>query len=230
MASEALHLRRRTSARTVVEAIWDQLRKLILDGTLAPGTRLVELDIAAQTKASQASVRGALQRLERDGLVVRKGRTGTYVAEVIPEDLNEIFSVRSVAESSVVRRLALSIRPQQLRVLRGLVERMRDAARAGDPVGLVKHDMAFHEHLYLWAGHPTLLAMWTLIQAQLERFLIIYDAANYADLMEVADCHTPIIDALEAKDPDRAESEIQQHVGRIPARIGRREQPAPVRS
>lgn len=221
MASEALSLRGRRSSQTVVEEIWDQLRKLILNGTLAPGTRLVEMDIAAQAKASQVSVRGAFQRLERDGLVVRRGRSGTFVADVIPEDMHEIFAVRSVAETAAIRRLVDVIRPSQLKELRGLVEQMRVAARAGNPVILVKHDMEFHQRLYAWADHPTLLALWTLIQAQLERFLIIYDAANYANLTEIADCHLPIIEALQAKDPERAAEEIKQHVERIPSRISR---------
>ena len=215
-------LHRRSPSRSVVEAIWDELRTLILRGSLAPGTRLVELDIASQTQASQVSVRGALQRLERDGLVVRRGRSGTFVADVVPEEMHEIFAVRAVAESAAVQRTARLIRPAQIKQLRTALEAMREAARARDPVALVKHDMAFHRHLYMWADHPTLLGLWTLIQAQLERFLVIYDAANYADLMEVADSHVSIIEALEAKDPDRAAAEIEQHVGRIPARIARR--------
>ena len=55
---------RRKRASSVVEQIWSRLRRMILRGNLAPGTRLVELDIAAQSSASQASVREALHRLE----------------------------------------------------------------------------------------------------------------------------------------------------------------------
>ena len=215
-------LHRRSASRSVVEAIWDELRTLILRGSLAPGTRLVELDIASQTQASQVSVRGALQRLERDGLVVRRGRSGTFVADVVPEEMHEIFAVRAVAESAAVKRTARLIRPAQVKQLRTALEAMREAAQERDPVALVKHDMAFHRHLYTWADHPTLLGLWTLIQAQLERFLVIYDATNYADLMEVADSHVSIIEALEAKDPDRAAEEIEQHVGRIPSRIAQK--------
>jgi len=121
----------RKKAATVVDEIWAQLRRLILQGTLVPGTRLVELDIAAQTGASQGSVREALQRLERDGLVVRWGRNGTFVTEVSPAEMHEIFRIRGVVESCAIRRLARRVRPEQLEELRELVERMREAGRRG---------------------------------------------------------------------------------------------------
>lgn len=219
MATETLRLQKHTSSRSVVEEIWDDLRGLILRGVLTPGTRLVELEIAAHTHASQVSVRGALQRLERDGLVVRRGRSGTFVADVVPEDMHEVFDVRAVAEVAAIRRTARLIRPAQLGELRELVERMGEAAREDDAVTLVKHDMAFHRNLYVWSDHDTLLRLWTLIQAQLERYLIIYDASNLADLAEVADCHTPLVEALSARDADAAAELIRQHVQRIPDRM-----------
>ncbi|HEY8484058.1 MAG TPA: GntR family transcriptional regulator [Longimicrobiales bacterium] len=202
----------RKKAATVVDEIWAQLRRLILQGTLVPGTRLVELDIAAQTGASQGSVREALQRLERDGLVVRRGRNGTFVTEVSPAEMHEIFRIRGVVESCAIRRLARRVRPEQLEELRELVERMREAGRAGDTVAVVGHDMAFHQRICAWAEHPILLRVWTLLHGQLERFLVIYDASHFADLTTVADNHLPILEALEAGDADAAAERIERHV------------------
>lgn len=217
--TDTLRLHRHTPSRSVVEEISDGLRALILKGALTPGTRLVELDIASHTQVSQVSVRGALQRLERDGLVVRRGRSGTFVADVVPEEMHEIFAVRAVAESAAIQRTARLIRPSQLRELRDLVEQMRKAARSEDAVTLVKHDMAFHRNIYTWSDHDTLLRLWTLIQAQLERFLVIYDVSNIADLKEIADAHIPLIEALSAGDAELAAERIRQHVQRIPDRI-----------
>lgn len=203
---------KRKVVRTVVDDIWSQLRMLILRGSLAPGARLVELEIASQTGVSQASVREALQRLERDGLVVRNGRSGTFVTEVSPENMHEIFLIRSMVEGFAIRRTARSITPQQIGELKGLIEEMRSAGQAGDTVRMVEHDMTFHQRICTWAENPTLLNVWTLLYAQLERFLVMYDALHFTDLTRVADSHLPTLQALEAGDPDLAAERVQTHI------------------
>lgn len=198
--------------RNVAAEIWSGLRESILRGELAPGSRLVELDIAGRAGASQASVREALQRLERDGLVVRRGRKGSFVTEVSPEEMHETFAIRSMVEGFAIRRTARSITAPQLHELESLVEEMRHAARHGDATRLVAHDMAFHQRICAWAGHPTLLRVWTILQGQLERFLVIYDQLHFVDLTEVADNHLPIVAALRVGDAALAVREIERHV------------------
>ena len=202
--------RKRTS--TVVEQIWSGLRRMILRGTLAPGTRLVELDIAAQSSASQASVREALHRLERDGLVVRRGRRGTFVTEVEPEKMLEIFHIRSTVESHALRRAVGSMTPERVTELETLVERMREAGRRGDIITVVETDMAFHERICTWAEHPTLLRVWELLYTQMERFLVLYDVAHFADLTQVAENHEPVLDVIRRGDPDEAARVMHDHV------------------
>lgn len=172
----------------------------------------MELEIAAKGDASQASAREALQRLERDGLVARRGRTGTFVTEVSPQSMREIFLVRSLVESFAIRRTAASIRAEQIKELEKQVERMRVAGRAGDAVALVEHDIQFHKRICEWAEHPTLLQVWTVLHAQVERFLVLYDTMHFADLSELADSHLPIVQALALGNADLAAERIEAHV------------------
>lgn len=197
---------------TVVEQIWSRLRRLILHGTLPPGSRLVELDIAAQSSASQASVREALHRLERDGLVIRRGRRGTFVTEVDPEKMLEIFHVRSTVEELAVRRAVKKIDAQRMDELEGLVVDMLEAGRQGDVIALVEADLALHRRICRWADHPSLMRVWELLSAQMERFLILYDVAHFGDLTEVATNHYPLLDALRAGQADCAAAAIRAHV------------------
>lgn len=197
---------------TLVDEITRKLRRLILSGEYEPGKRLVELDLAEQTGSSQGSVREALQRLERDNLVVRRGRTGTFVTGVSPEDMHEIFLVRCVVESAAIRRTARTISAEQIEELEGLLEDMREAARKGDTVALVERDMAFHQRICAWADHPTLLRTWVLQYTQLERYLVLYDMLHFSDLMEVANFHVPILEALKAGDTERAVEALRRNV------------------
>jgi DNA-binding GntR family transcriptional regulator len=206
-----LHFKRKRSS-TVVEQIWTGLRRMILHGTLAPGTRLVELEIAAQSSASQASVREALHRLERDGLVVRQGRRGTFVTDVEPEKMLEVFHIRSTVESFAIRRAVKTMTPERLAELEALVERMREAGSRGDIIAVVENDMAFHERICTWAEHPTLLRVWELLYTQMERFLVLYDVAHFVDLTHVAINHEPVLEAIRGRDPDVAARAMHSHV------------------
>jgi DNA-binding GntR family transcriptional regulator len=210
-ADTVLHFKRKR-ASTVVEQIWSQLRRMILHGKLAPGTRLVELDIAAQSAASQASVREALHRLERDGLVIRRGRRGTFVTEVEPHKMLEIFHIRSTVESFAIRNAMATMTAERLAELEALVERMRDAGRRGDIIEVVETDMAFHERICTWADHPTLLRVWELLYTQMERFLVLYDVAHFADLTQVAVNHEPVLEAIRRGDPEAAAPVMHAHV------------------
>jgi DNA-binding GntR family transcriptional regulator len=200
--------------QTVAGEIWRDLRRRILRGGLPPGTRLVELEIAGETGASQASVREALHLLERDGLVVRRGRCGTFVTEVSDDQMREIFQVRVMVEGFAIRRAVASMTHSRISELGTLVERMREAGRHGDAVSLVEHDMAFHERLLVWADQTTLLRVWALLHGQLERFLVMQDIKSFPDLTEVADSHLPVLEALASGDACLAADRLEMHMQR----------------
>ena len=203
---------RRSRTSTVVEQIWAELRRMILHGTLTPGTRLVELDIAAPSSASQASVREALHRLERDGLVVRRGRRGTFVSEVEPDKMLEVFHIRGTVESVAIRRAVERMTPEREVELERLVDRMRLEGKRGEAIAVVEADMAFHARICAWADHPTLLRVWELLYTQMERFLVLYDVEHFTDLTQVAFNHQPVLDAIRTRDADLAARVIQDHV------------------
>lgn len=212
MNSEAVLSLKRKRSSTVVEQISSALRRMILRGTLPPGTRLVELELAAQTSASQASVRESLHRLERDGLVVRRGRQGTFVTDVDPEKMYEVFHIRSTVESFAIRRAMERMTPQRLEELESLVEKMLKAGEQGEVIEVVEADMTFHNRICVWADHPTLLRVWELLYTQMERFLVLYDVAHFVDLTQVATNHEPVLAALRGDDPDHAAEIMREHV------------------
>lgn len=197
-------------SKTVVDEVWGQLRRLILQGTLEPGARLIEMEIASRMQTSQSSIREALQRLERDGLVERRPRTGTFVTPLVTGDVNEVLTIRAVVESFAARRAIEFIEPEQLRELEALVERMHLAAREDDTVLFYEHDITFHRNICRWARHPALLRAWIPLSNELLRFLILSPPPS--DLSGVADSHWRIIDALRSRDADLAARSIREHV------------------
>ena len=90
--------------KSLTEQVYDHLRVDIVTGRLQADDRLVELEIAASMGTSQAPIREALQRLEREGLVTRRGRSGTYVTGWVLDEIYEIFAIRAMIEGFATKR------------------------------------------------------------------------------------------------------------------------------
>lgn len=200
---------RRSSLADQVEAF---LRDAIIRGTLPAGARIIEMEVAEQMDTSQAPVREALQRLEQAGLVDRYSRSATYVSEISMDEMYEIATVRTTLETLAIRRTACCITPEQCSELENLVEDMRKAGRANDMASLSGIDMEFHRRICQWSDKKTLLRVWSTLYYQQQRYLVATHPRVFPDLMEVAERHVPILEAVRANDPDRAAEAMQQHI------------------
>src|SRR4029077_5171694 len=75
------------------DKICDVLKGWILDGTLKPGERIVELTLARKLEVSRAPLREALWLLSRQGLVQIRAHHGTTVTQLSEQDIREIFEI-----------------------------------------------------------------------------------------------------------------------------------------
>lgn len=204
--------RRLSMSRSLAHQVMQQLRREIIHGKLAPGERLVELDIAQRMGTSQGPVREALQMLERDGLVERRAHTATFVAPMSFDDMYELFKIRSLVESYAIRRAAKRITDADCDMLDGLIADMHHAGLRDDMVALVEHDMAFHRHLCEWSGSPTVVQMWMPLYAQIQRFIAQNHPLHFKRLADIADTHHPIVAALRKRKPAAAARAVREHI------------------
>jgi DNA-binding GntR family transcriptional regulator len=170
-------------------------------------------------------VREALQRLEHEGLVIRVAHTGTFVSPLSYDDMREVFDVRAAIEAAAIRRTAARITEAQCAELAALIEAMRGSGVAGDMATLADHDMAFHECICTWSGHATLLRAWRLLYVQVQRFIIQTHPHYFPNLVDVADQHVALLDALAAHNPDLAARRVCEHSTIIWTHIESRGQP-----
>jgi DNA-binding GntR family transcriptional regulator len=194
------------------EQIYTQLRAAILSGELAAGQRILEMDIANRTGASQASVREALARLESEGLVERRARSGTFVTQAGEDEIRELFYIRAQVEAFAIRRLARRLTPQQYDELADLVQQMYTAAQAGDMLTLGELDMAFHRLIVSASGSGALLRAWAPLYSPIQRYVTQRHPHFFPDLGEVARLHEPILAVLRTGDEQQAAEVIQQHI------------------
>jgi DNA-binding GntR family transcriptional regulator len=186
----------------------EALLRRIIGGHYHAGERLVELRIAAEFGISQGPVREALRELEATGLVINLPRRGTYVAEVMGEGLREIYTVRGALEEQATR-IATTKASCDLSLLQGEIEGMRTAAAAADTFGVVEHSVKFHRAIMEASGNRLLLNIWQSLQ--IETRTTITMLAEGLDLVEIADSHQPILDAIASGDAEQAARVAREH-------------------
>ena len=198
------------------ERIHDRLRTAILAGDLAPGTPVIEAEIAARLGASRTPVREALRRLEAEGLLEPRGMRGTVVRELREEDVACVFEIREALESLASRRAARTIRPAHLDKLDEHVAAMRDAV--DDPSEMERQDTAFHDLILMVANGERLKRMLTELREELiaYRFLSLSELERrQATIVE----HEAIVAALRAHDEDAAAQRTAQHIANARAAV-----------
>jgi DNA-binding GntR family transcriptional regulator len=208
-------------SRTVLrEQVKDLLLERILRGDVKPGERLVETRIAQELGTSQAPVREALRDLELLGLVESEAFRGSRVREFSNEELLDVFPVRAVLEE-LAAKLAARRLGGDVSTLEREVAEMLKAAKAGDTRTQVAHDIAFHRALVEAAGNPMLLQAWLALGVEVPTAFGVY--WTYFDALELVEFHTPIVDAIRARDAPRAGAEARRHVRRTEQVVRRRQ-------
>ena len=90
------------------DRIAERLRNLIINGSLPPGTRLLEVDLSNRLDVSRGALREALRTLQEEGLVEARHNHGRYISQISTKDLDEIYSLRVILEGFAVKTLSKS--------------------------------------------------------------------------------------------------------------------------
>jgi DNA-binding GntR family transcriptional regulator len=199
--------------------VYEQLRTLIVHGRLAPGSRLVETDIATRFQVSRTPVRGALQRLQQEGYIVdspsmRQSRP--TVAPLTQEDATELFDIVGVLEG-LSARLAAEL-PQLRRAalakeMNGLNLEFKRTAQASRPDHnrLYELDERFHGAYVEAASGSRLRALHHAVKPQAERYERLYVSFLTGEIVTSVREHDAIVAAISAGKPDLAEAAVHSN-------------------
>src|SRR5262245_30461439 len=131
MMSRRERLKGLKDTSTAVDAVYEVLRRNIVDGKLPPGHRLRSDVLANDLNVSRTPVREALRKLETEGLVVAS-RQGVVVRQLTEQDLTEIFYMREALEGMAARLAAENATRAEVDELKALFEDMETVASHGD--------------------------------------------------------------------------------------------------
>jgi DNA-binding GntR family transcriptional regulator len=195
---------RAAAVRDRTTRIYGELRELIVRGRLAPGTRIIETELASRLQVSRTPVRAALQRLTQEGYVVGTGsgkQVRLSVSPLTEEDARELFEIVGELEGIAARNLASRPAPQRKAIvqeLRGVDAEL--AAAAGeippDPDRLFDLFTHFHNRLVEAGAGPRLGVLHRSVKPQADRYRRLYSSTQVARIRASVEEHGAILDAV----------------------------------
>jgi DNA-binding GntR family transcriptional regulator len=126
------------------QAILDELRRVILDGAVLPGTPIPLAEVAEMFGVSQIPVRESLKTLIGEGLVTHRSNSGYAVAQLTPQELREMYIVRETLESAVLAASAANATDDDRAAVIAVNDILQQAIRDDDPVTYHRQSREFH--------------------------------------------------------------------------------------
>jgi DNA-binding GntR family transcriptional regulator len=197
--------------RSIHYRVYSALRKAIFDGDFQDGDRIVEAEVSRRLGISRAPIREALQSLRQAGLVEHEPRRGWYVIGLEPDDMWDIYLIRTDIEALAARRVAAQISPALKTKLETLIAQMATAAEEDDPDALSAYDVQFHELIIQHGGSRQLQRIWHHLHPQDWTIMTVLRLPE-VPLAEIARRHQALLDALVSGDPGWAEAVIRRHI------------------
>ena len=182
--------------------VYSRLRDWIITGTLEPGEKLRDADLAEQLGISRTPVREALRRLEDEGLIETKQNAWTRVAPVTPELAARIYPILRVLEPLALERALSRMTRADIKTMRKLNGLVRQALKRGDAKAAALNDTALHEALTGLSmpegrnANPELASIIGTLKTNHIRLEITYWRGGPAALESVIE-HERVIQALE---------------------------------
>jgi DNA-binding GntR family transcriptional regulator len=185
---------------------YETLRGQILSGTLAPGTPLIQSNLAAELSISMTPVREALRDLSTEGLVTQSPHRGAVVTALDVADAIEINEIRLKLEPDAVADAVPLYQDADIAALEELYTRL-DNAQAGQWVALNRE---FHVHLIGATPSRRLRSVLTTLAGFAALYVGV--AMTHRHGPEPQQEHRAILDAVIRRDPDAARKHVHNHI------------------
>lgn len=196
-------------SETLAQQAYQAIRVAIQSDSLTVGTFYSENELGKSMGISRTPVREALIELAKEGLVEIVPQRGFRLRVLTPEEAAEVFELRIVLESHVVRRVAEDATAEQFAKLGAVLERQRESI--DDPVEFLRLDEEFHllmpELIGHWRTHQMLStlrgAVWLIAGTAL---------AAPSRALEIMAEHDAILTAMRGRDPEAAALALEAHM------------------
>lgn len=193
------------------DLVFEALRDAIIKGTLKPGERLMEVQLAEELGVSRTPVREAIRKLELEDLVVMIPRKGAYVSGISLKGIADVFEVRAAVEALAAGLAAERITAEELEELERILVKKAEIIEANDLDRLVEIDTLFHECLYQASRNGKLVQIINNLSEQIHRFRST-SLASPGRMKEALEEHRKIVEAISERNITLAQALAQEHI------------------
>jgi DNA-binding GntR family transcriptional regulator len=188
-----------------------QLQQWITDGTLQPGEKIVDTELAEALGVSRTPVREALQILAIQGFVEMIPGKETRVTEICPKDVDRLYPPLAELDALTARTVAPTISAERIAQLEEYNEQFAQAVRNKDKAGAIHWDEQFHQAILEEADNPYISSFISTLQLHLRRIKYVFFHSSFVPAETSIEEHKDIIEAFKQRDAERAARLIRQN-------------------
>lgn len=196
---------------TTPDRVAAALTEAIAAGAIAPGTQLVEVDLAREFGVSRHTVREAFRLLAHQGFVEHAPFRGVSVRSFTDADVEEVYRARRVLETHGAERAAAAA-PDTRRALAAHAAAFDRAAREGRWADAFAADLDFHAGIVACLGSRRLDALMRDLLLSLHLAEVVLPDTDRAGFARSRSQHREILRALEARQPRAAKAAVLHHL------------------
>ncbi len=198
-------------AAALHQQVAQRLRQMLIEGAIAPGSKLNERELCAVLAVSRTPLREAIKMLAIEGLVALLPNRGAVAVQLTEDDVRHTFEVMAGLEAQSGELAARRVTDEEIAEIRALHYEMLAAWTRRDLPGYYRLNAQIHQAINAAAKNPVLVATYVQINARLHalRFRSNQDEAKWA--RAVAD-HERMVEALAARDPQAMREVLSQHL------------------
>jgi len=195
--------------QTLREKILETIREAILKGSLKPGEKVAEPELAERFGISRTPIREAFRQLESEGYLTVIPRKGAVVTSLSERDVEEFYAIKSILEGYAARIAAEQLTDRDIERLEGINNRLEQLARDGDVKTFFRVHNEFHELFIRAAGNEKLFDL-------ISHLMMKFNRPRMASLalpgrMEISvQEHHKIIEAFKSHDGERADNLVRK--------------------
>ena len=200
--------------RPLREIVYEELKMQILTGKIVPGTRLMEVELAADMGVSRTPIREAIRKLEKEGLVTIEPRRGAYASQISVKDMVDILEVRQDMEGLAAYFASSRMTEEQMADLKRTSDSYNRAVAEGEMDSMIAYDTRFHRIIVESCNNNILVHMIEQLQELVLRFrYIYYDDFRRAENMPEE--HRQILEAIRDGRAEDARAAADIHIDRL---------------
>lgn len=190
------------------------IRDEILKGKLNNRKRLTEAFFASRFGISKSPIREAFNRLEADGLISIRPRRGAFVVDFSVQDVNEIYELRELLETTAVRHVVFE--RKSLAKLRAALNSAKEALRKQDKVSYILADFEFHRVI---AQANTNSRLRKVLESMHGQMLVLRHRTFELFSNRAVVDHERILEALEKGKNEAAATLMAEHIRSVRAKL-----------